>query len=127
MQALLFVNPHSMAVERFCRSCGLGRPEGTNEPLDHVATELELLQYLAMIEAGIAAPAEGAPAPDALPGGSAAAAFAQFVAEHALAWLSRFADAVAAEARLPYFRAAALIACSSTLRGKRVTIGRQAI
>ncbi len=38
VQALLFVNPHSMEVERFMRSCGLGRPEGTNEPLDHVAT-----------------------------------------------------------------------------------------
>ena len=36
VQPLLFVNPHSMAVERFCKSCGLGRPEGTNEPLDAV-------------------------------------------------------------------------------------------
>ncbi|MEI3231974.1 MAG: molecular chaperone TorD family protein [Gordonibacter pamelaeae] len=42
VQALLFVNPHSMEVERFMRACGLGRPEGTNEPLDHVATECEL-------------------------------------------------------------------------------------
>ena len=37
VQPLLFVNPHSMAVERFCKSCGLGRPEGTNEPLTRVA------------------------------------------------------------------------------------------
>ena len=42
VQPLLFVNPHSMAVERFCKACGLGRPEGTNEPLDAVWTELEL-------------------------------------------------------------------------------------
>ena len=48
VQPLLFVNPHSMAVERFCKSCGLGRPEGTNEPLDAVWTELELLEYLAL-------------------------------------------------------------------------------
>ena len=41
VQPLLFVNPHSMAVERFCKACGLGRPEGTNEPLDAVWTELE--------------------------------------------------------------------------------------
>ena len=34
VQPLLFVNPRSMEVERFMRSCGLGRPEGTNEPLD---------------------------------------------------------------------------------------------
>ncbi|HJF63236.1 MAG TPA: molecular chaperone TorD family protein, partial [Gordonibacter urolithinfaciens] len=26
VQALLFVNPHSMEVERFMRACGLGRP-----------------------------------------------------------------------------------------------------
>ena len=74
VQALLFVNPHSMAVERFCRNCGLGQPKGTNEPLDYVATELELLQYLASLEADIAAPAEGGPALADLPGSSAAAA-----------------------------------------------------
>ena len=61
VQALLFVNPHSMEVERFMRSCGLGRPEGTNEPLDHVATECELLEHLALRAAG-AEPPEGAPA-----------------------------------------------------------------
>lgn len=48
VQPLLFVNPHSMEVERFCKACGLGRPEGTNEPLDAVWTELELLEYLAL-------------------------------------------------------------------------------
>ena len=52
MQPLLFVNPRSMEVERFMRSCGLGRPEGTNEPLDHVATECELLEHLALRAAG---------------------------------------------------------------------------
>ena len=39
--------PRSMEVERFMRSCGLGGPEGTAEPLDHVATECELLERLA--------------------------------------------------------------------------------
>ena len=47
-EGVQFVNPHSMAVERFCKACGLGRPEGTNEPLDAVWTELELLEYLAL-------------------------------------------------------------------------------
>jgi len=109
VQALLFVNPHSMAVERFCRSCGLGRPEGTNEPLDHVATELELLQYLCMLEAGLAAPAEDGPAPDALPGGSPAAAYDQFMEEHVLAWMPRFAEAMAEKSRVPFFRAVAAL------------------
>lgn len=71
VQPLLFVNPHSMAVERFCKSCGLGRPEGTNEPLDAVWTELELLEYLALraaadamdtaAETDVAAGGDGAP------------------------------------------------------------------
>ena len=52
VRALLFVNPHSMEVERFMRACGLGRPEGTNEPLDHVATECELMEHLALRAAG---------------------------------------------------------------------------
>ncbi|MBQ9955323.1 MAG: molecular chaperone TorD family protein [Eggerthellaceae bacterium] len=106
VQALLFVNPHSMAVERFCKSCGLGRPEGTNEPLDHAATELELLQYLAMLEARIAQPAEGGPAPEDLPGGSAAAAYERFMAEHVLTWMPRFADSVVERSRIPFYLAA---------------------
>ena len=71
VQPLLFVNPHSMAVERFCKACGLGRPEGTNEPLDAVWTELELLEYLALraaadamdaaAEADVEAGGDGAP------------------------------------------------------------------
>ena len=107
VQALLFVNPHSMEVERFCKACGLGRPEGTNEPLDHVATECELLEYLALLAGGLAAPAEGAPAPEALPGGSPAAAYDEFLRDHALTWMPRFAEKTASEARLPFYRAGA--------------------
>ena len=106
VQALLFVNPHSMEVERFIRSCGLGRPEGTNEPLDHVATECELLEHLALRAAG-AKPPEGAPADADLPGGSPAAAYEAFLEEHARTWMPRFAEAVAAENREPFYHAAA--------------------
>ena len=48
VKPLLFVNPHSVEVERFVKDHGFTRPEGTNEPLDHVATECELLQAFAM-------------------------------------------------------------------------------
>lgn len=106
VQALLFVNPHSMEVERFMRSCGLGRPEGTNEPLDHVATECELLEHLALRAAG-AEPPEGAPSGAGLPGGSPEAAYGAFLEEHARAWMPRFAEAVAAESRAPFYRDAA--------------------
>ena len=111
VQALLFVNPHSMAVERFMHSCGLGQPEGTNEPLDHVATECELLEHLALRAAGVAAP-EGAPADADLPGGSPAAAYETFLAEHAQQWMPAFAEALVAETKLPFYRDAAhLLEC----------------
>ena len=106
VQALLFVNPHSMEVERFMRSCGLGRPEGTNEPLDHVATECELLERLALRAAGAPA-SEGAPDGAGLPGGSPAAAYETFLSGHAQAWMPAFAERLAAEARHPFYRAAA--------------------
>ena len=108
VQALLFVNPHSMGVERFMRACGLGRPEGTNEPLDHVATECELMEHLALRAAG-AEPPEGAPAGADLPGGSPEAAYGAFLEEHARVWMPRFAERVAAETRAPFYRGAAAL------------------
>ncbi len=109
VQALLFVNPHSMDVERFMKKCGLGRPEGTNEPLDHIATEFELLQVLAAWAAGIAEPEEGTVTLDALPGGSAQAAYAQFIDEHMNTWADRFAEKLQADSRLPYYRSAGML------------------
>ena len=106
VQPLLFVNPRSMEVERFMRSCGLGRPEGTNEPLDHVATECELLERLALRAAGAPA-SEGAPDGAGLPGGSPAAAYEAFLSGYAQAWMPAFAERLAAEARHPFYRAAA--------------------
>lgn len=106
VQPLLFVNPHSMEVERFMRSCGLGHPAGTNEPLDHAAAECELLEHLALRAAGAPVP-EGAPAAEALPGGSPQAAYGEFLRDHVCAWMPRFARALAAESRHPLYRAAA--------------------
>ena len=147
VQPLLFVNPHSMAVERFCKACGLGRPEGTNEPLDAVWTELELMEYLALRAAADALDTEGAadvtaggdgtpteaeaaeyreigeeidefdtdegPEPGDvvasadLPGGSPAAAWDEFMADHARVWMGRFAEGVQEASRAPFYRTAA--------------------
>ncbi|WP_282191466.1 TorD/DmsD family molecular chaperone [Adlercreutzia caecimuris] len=136
VQPLLFVNPHSMAVERFCKACGLGRPEGTNEPLDAVWTELELLEYLALRAAADAAEAEGIAGDAAvvedvvededaleefedagepgevvasadLPGGSPEAAWDEFMADHARQWMPQFAAAVQEESRVPFYATAA--------------------
>ena len=71
--------------------------------MDHVSTELELLQWLCMIECGLAAAPEGAE----LAHGSWAAARERFLEEHARTWMPRFAEAAAAESREPLFRAAA--------------------
>lgn len=100
-----FVDPHSVEVEHFARDCGLGQPEGTNEPLDNVATELELLQYLALVAGGSVVPENGSEAD--FPGGSAAAAYDAFAEEHARVWMPGFADAVAEASRIPLYRMAA--------------------
>ncbi len=132
VQALLFVNPHSMDVERFCKSCGLDRPEGTNEPLDHASTECELLEHLALRASALLsegaetsedagapgcvgapeapeAPAATLPALEDLPGGSPEAAYRTFLDEHVRTWMSRFAASVAEESRHPFYRAAAAL------------------
>ncbi|MCD8317133.1 MAG: molecular chaperone TorD family protein [Eggerthellaceae bacterium] len=49
---LLFVNPHSMDVERFMKSCGIVKPEGVNEPLDHISTECEFMECLCLVRTG---------------------------------------------------------------------------
>ena len=112
------------------KSCGLGRPEGTNEPLDHVATECEFLQHLALradedvllAEAAEAGDEEQAAAvkeireaetpelPDSenLPGGSAEAAYGQFEREHVFPWMGDFAQALHGESRMPFFKDVAL-------------------
>ena len=112
VQPLLFVNPKSMQVERYMRSCGVGRPQGTNEPLDHIATELEFLSYLASIAAGIAEPPEGVSVDD-FPGGSAAAAYEQFMHEHLDTWAARFVQRVVAESREPFYTVMAQVLAES--------------
>lgn len=102
--ALLAVNPHSSAVARFCKSCGLGHPKGTNEPLDHISAECELMSYLAY---RACAEALGEAAQGSMPGGSAQAAYGVFLADHAREWMPQFADALEDEARIVFYRAVA--------------------
>lgn len=103
VKPLLFVNPHSMEVERFVKACGFTHPEGSNDPLDHIATECELLEALALRAAQ-----DGPGAGDAgLPGGSPAAAYAEFLDEHFGVWAADFCNACEEETREPFYRAAA--------------------
>lgn len=105
VEPLLFVNRYSMEVERFCHKCGLSNPDGTNDPLDAISTEMELLQYLASLAAGIASPVETSPAFDELPGGSPQAAYRAFIVEHASAFAPKLAEELSIQTTSPYFRA----------------------
>ena len=121
VDGLLFVNPYSVSVEHFMACCALGRPEGTNEPLDHVATELELLQHLASLAAGIIEPPQGAVSAESYPGGSPEDAYLRFFEEHALAWMPLFAQRLLQKASHPFYGCvaqlvAAALAAASNLR-----------
>lgn len=110
-QALLFASPTSIAVEHFCKTCGLVRPEKTNEPLDSVWTELELLEYLAFCassEVASTLPDEiDTDSRKSFPKGSPAAAYEQFMREHAAVWMPKFAKAVQEKSQVGFYKAAA--------------------
>jgi TorA maturation chaperone TorD len=101
VEPLLFVNKKSMAVERFMRSCGVGQPEGTNDPLDHIGTELEFLQYLCMLRAEAVQPSESIEMPES--------AYEGFYVTHFSGFSKKFAAKTIKESRIPFFRTAAQV------------------
>lgn len=101
---LAYVNPYSKAVERFVRKCGFGRGKGVNEPFDHVAIELELMQHLSSIVSGITEIGSLGIAQDEFPGNGAAQAYAAFFVDHAIAWLPCFAQRLEDLSSLAYYR-----------------------
>jgi TorA maturation chaperone TorD len=101
VEPLLFVNKESMAVERFMRSCGIGQPEGTNEPLDHVGSELEFLQYLCLLRA------EAVKAPEAVE--TPERAYEDFYATHFSDWIRKFAHATDEASRVSFYRSVARV------------------
>ena len=108
VKPLLMVNRYAMSVERFYRSCGLKGAEGTNDPLDHIGSECEFMEFLAALAAGAARP-DGVPADEQFPGGSPAAAYATFKAEHIDTWVPRFSAKMLVESRTPFFRATSML------------------
>ena len=105
-ESLIAVNPHSLDVARFCKRCGLKPQMPASEPPDHVCVECELLSYLAYRSCEEAL---GSAADQRMPGSSAQGAYRAFMEEHALRWMPEFADALAAEARLPLYTFAAAL------------------
>ena len=104
VEPVLFVNKEAMAVERFMAQCGVGRPENTNEPLDHIGSELEFLQYLCLVEAGLAQPSQGTEVPED--------AYGEFYTKHFQDWAKRFALSVLKETEEPLFSVASQIVCA---------------
>jgi TorA maturation chaperone TorD len=98
---LMFVNKESMAVERFMHTCGVGQPEGTNEPLDHIGTELEFLQYLCLLSAEAEAPSEDVDIPQD--------DYEEFYTTHFSSFSKKLADKTIEETRAPFFRVAAKV------------------
>ena len=97
---VLFVNKESMAVERFMKACGVDRPEQTNEPLDHIGSEREFLEYLCLDCAGVVNKDA-----DIVPAGS----YETFYQERFIVFAKRFAAAVAQSSSEPLLRAASSV------------------
>ena len=97
-----------MAVERFMKSCGMGQPEGTNEPLDHIATELEFLQHLALLNAGVVEPPEDVEV--------SSSAFEDFYSAHFRDFSGKVAHKTIQESQEPFFKAAARILSSLSIK-----------
>lgn len=95
LDALLFVNKESMAVERFMRQCGITRPENTNEPLDHISSELEFLNFLCLDKAGVLE----LPSSVSIDNSS----YANFYSSHFSVWSKRFSAAVCEESTETFF------------------------
>jgi TorA maturation chaperone TorD len=98
---LLFINGESMAIERFMRSNGVGHPTGTNEPLDHIASQLEFLQYLCLVQGGAVSVSDGIKI--------SPYAYEQFLTEHFSSFAKHFAEKTWAEADEALYRTAAAV------------------
>jgi TorA maturation chaperone TorD len=101
VEPLLFVNKESMAVERFMRNCGIGQPKGTNEPLDHIATECEFLHYLALVNAQVAKPQDDVCISQT--------AFSDFYATHFKDFAQKFANATIEHSRIAFYKGIAQV------------------
>lgn len=98
---LLFVGKESMAIERFMRSCGVGQPKGTNEPLDHIGSELEFIQYLCLLRG------KGVQAPEEVE--VSATAYEEFYEKHFIGFAKKFAHTTSKESEELFYKVAAMV------------------
>lgn len=92
---LYMISKESMAIERFMSRCGIGHPEGTNEPLDHIASILEFLYYLCLVKANAVKPSPHADIKEM--------DYEVFCSLHAHDYLCAFSDGVLEHSQEPFF------------------------
>lgn len=90
------INSISTEVQDFMRSCGVVRPAGYNDSVDMIDNEWYFCSILADDPAYLAE--QGVSAEDKL---------TAFTDEHLRQWVPGFSEQVAAETRVPYYRALA--------------------
>jgi TorA maturation chaperone TorD len=96
VEPLLFVSTRAMEIERFMRHYGIGQAEGKNEPLDHIATEFEFLQYVALANAGAVQMPEGIE--------MSTQVFDTFLSRYVADWSEDFANSIAASSECAFYQ-----------------------
>ena len=103
-RGLLFVSETSLAIERFMTRCGVAKDLDagqTNDPVDHIGTMAEFLQFLCLVRAeAVRAPAGAAIGTDD---------FDTFLAEYFAPYATWLASELGAQTRSDFFKGAALL------------------
>lgn len=103
-QGLLFVSEASLAIERFMARCGVAKNLAagqTNDPVDHIGTMAEFLQFLCLVNAeAVQAPASAAIGADD---------FDTFLAEYFAPYGTWLASELTAQTRSEFFQGTALL------------------
>lgn len=103
-RGLLFVSETSLAIERFMTRCGVAKDLDagqTNDPVDHIGTMAEFLQFLCLVRAeAVRAPAGAAIGADD---------FGTFLTEHFAPYATWLASELGAQTRSDFFKGAALL------------------
>lgn len=101
----LFVNSYAMEVENFFKRCGLRQAEGANDPLDHVALECELLEYLAWSSGGTACFSKPPQDSRLSPYETPQKAYEAFLEDHAKSWMPQFAKKASSQTEQAFYQA----------------------
>lgn len=101
-QGLLFIGPETISIEKFMKRCGVAKDLSagqSNDPVDHIGTMCEFLQFLCLVNARAVAPVEGADV--------GSADFDVFMSEHFEPYATWCAERIRAVSDVPFYLAMA--------------------